>query len=74
MQSFVQRMIQVQALFDDGDQHVGNDGCPEAPVDGDRKFLDHNELHIVFDAGHKEGAAGLQLMQPGKVDIRLAIT
>ena len=43
----------------------------QARVDGDRKFLNHNELHIAFGAGHKEGSGGMQLVQPGKVDIRL---
>ena len=43
----------------------------QARVDGDRKFLNHNELHIAFGAGHKERSGGMQLMQPGKVDIRL---
>jgi len=43
----------------------------QACVDGDRKLLNHNELHIAFGAGHKEGSCGMQLMQSGKVDIRL---
>ena len=43
----------------------------QARVDRDRKLLNHNELHIAFGAGHKEGSGGMQLVQPGKVDIRL---
>jgi hypothetical protein len=46
----------------------------QARVDGDRKLLNHNELHIAFGAGHKECSGGMQLVQPGKVDIRLSIT
>ena len=40
-------------------------------VDGYRKFLHHNEFHIAFGTGHKKGSGGMQLMQSGKVDIRL---
>ena len=39
----------------------------QARVDGGRKLLNHNELHIAFSAGHKQGSGGMELVQPGKV-------
>jgi hypothetical protein len=43
----------------------------QASVDGDRKFLNHNELHIAFGASYKERSGGMHLIQSGKIDLRL---
>jgi hypothetical protein len=46
----------------------------QACVDGDRKLLNHSELHIAFGAGHKEGSGGIKLVHLAKSTYALSIT